>query len=259
VTSGLIRSTETPAAIRAGAVLLDIEGTTTPIAFVTEVLFAYARRHLRFHIEQHAGAPEYQLLFTRLRDERASTSHCGETLPPWTDEPQAARLESAAAFVEWLMDRDRKSTALKELQGKIWEDGYRRGELQGQVFPDVRPALQRWREQNLAVGIFSSGSVLAQQLLFRHSTVGDLSGFLGWYFDTRVGAKVDPESYRRIAGSVGIPAKDFVFLSDVTNELDAARTAGMQARLVIRPGNRPVSTNHGYQAIGSLDDVSVSR
>jgi enolase-phosphatase E1 len=255
----LIRSTKTSAATRTGAILLDIEGTTTPISFVTEVLFPYARKHLRFHVAKHAGAAAYQPLFTRLREEHASTSRGGETVPPWMDEPQTARLESVAAFVEWLMDRDRKSTALKELQGQIWEEGYRRGELLGQVFPDVPRALQRWHKQDLPAGIFSSGSVLAQQLLFRHSSAGDLTSFLRWHFDTRVGAKADPESYRRIAMSVGIAADAFLFLSDVTSELHAAHTAGMQVRLVIRPGNRAVSNNHGYEAIGSLDDVSISR
>jgi enolase-phosphatase E1 len=107
----------------------------------------------------------------------------------------------------------------------------------------------------LPVGIVSSGSVLAQQLLIRHSSAGDLTGFLRWHFDTRVGAKVDPDSYRRIAKSVGTPAEAFLLLSDVKNELDAAHAAGMQVSLVIRPGNAPVSTNHDYQVICSRDDV----
>ena len=225
-------------------ILLDIEGTTTPITFVTGVLFPYARKHLRAHLEEHAGSAEYASLLDRLGDEHAALSRAGETAPA-----------TAAAFVEWLMDRDRKSTALKELQGRIWEDGYRRGELVGDVYPDVRSALQRWHDQNVPVGIFSSGSVLAQQLLFRYSTSGDLTGFLQWYFDTRVGAKIDADSYRRIAQSVAIPAESFIFLSDVTAELDAAHAAGMQVRLVIRPGNAPVSSTHGYETIRSLDEV----
>jgi enolase-phosphatase E1 len=244
--------------IRASAILLDIEGTTTPVAFVTEVLFPYARKHLQPHLEEHAGAAEYESLITRLRDDRASGLRGGEPVPPWTDEPRAARLAAVVAYVEWLMDRDRKTTALKELQGRVWEHGYRRGELVGHMFPDVLPALQRWHEQDLPVGIFSSGSVHAQQLLFRHSSVGDLTSFLRWYFDTRVGAKITPDSYRRIAESVGVPAEAFLFLSDVTKELEAARTAGMQVRLVIRPGNAPIPMHHPYQVIRSLDDVSVS-
>jgi enolase-phosphatase E1 len=223
-------------------ILLDIEGTTTPVTFVTGVLFPYARKHLQAHLEEHSGSAEYAALLSRLDDERAAASQAGETVPG-----------TAAEFVEWLMDRDRKSTALKDLQGRIWEDGYRRGELVGDVYPDVRPALERWHEQHRPVGIFSSGSVLAQQLLFRYSSAGDLTGFLRWYFDTRVGSKTDAESYRRIARSVDIPAESFLFLSDVARELDAAHLAGMQVRLVIRPGNAPASSDDDYDAIRSFD------
>jgi enolase-phosphatase E1 len=252
-----IRVTSTPAAIRAAAILLDIEGTTTPVTFVMDVLFPYARRHLRRHLDENAGAVEYESLFARLRDEHLSALRTGERVPEWTDEPEAARITAAVAYAEWLMDRDRKTTALKELQGRIWESGYQHGELVGQVFPDVPLALQRWHEQGLSLGIFSSGSVLAQQLLFRHSDAGDLTGFLRWYFDTRVGPKIDADSYRRIATSVGIPAEGFLFLSDVPKELDAARLAGMQVRLVIRPGNAPISIDNPYQAIRSLEDISI--
>jgi len=240
-----------------GAILLDIEGTTTPLAFVKEVLFPYARLHLRSVLEAHADAAEYESLFARLHDERARALSDGEVVTPWADEPRSARLASVAAFAEWLMDHDRKSTALKELQGWIWDDGYRRGELVGEVFADVRPALHRWHEQDLPVGIFSSGSVLAQQLLFRHSSAGDLTAFLQWFFDTRAGAKVDADSYRSIATSIGIATENILFLSDVTKELDAARTAGMQVRLVVRPGNAPVPPRHGYVEIRSLEESDV--
>ena len=241
----------TPAA---RAILLDIEGTTTPVSFVTGVLFPYARRHLRSHLETHAEA--YESLLARVRDEHAADSSRSEAVPAWEEEPRSARLAAVAAYAEWLMDRDRKSTALKELQGRIWEDGYRRGELEGDVFPDVRPALERWYEQHRPVGIFSSGSVLAQQLLFRHSVAGDLTRLLRWYFDTRVGTKVDADSYHRIAAAAEIPAESFLFLSDVPNELAAARAAGMQVRLVVRPGNARVSADHGFEVIHSLDEVN---
>jgi enolase-phosphatase E1 len=238
-----------------GAVLLDIEGTITPITFVTDVLFPYVRTHLRSHLEEHAGHAEHESLLARLRDEHASALRSGEPVPPWIDAPSSARLSAIAAYVEWLMDRDRKSTALKDLQGRIWQDGYRRGVLVGSVFPDVRPALGRWRAQRILVAIFSSGSVLAQQLLCRHSSDGDLTGLVQWYFDTRIGAKADPESYRRIAAAIGLAADACVFLSDVTRELDAASTAGMQVRLVVRPGNAPATTGHGFETVRSLDEV----
>lgn len=237
------------------AILLDIEGTTTPLEFVKDVLFPYARTHLRSHLDAHAGAAEYESLFTRLHDEHALALGAGETVPPWTDHPHNA-LSGVIAYLEWLMDRDRKSPTLKELQGWIWEEGYQRGELIGQVFADVRPSLERWYKRNLPVGIFSSGSVLAQQLLFRHSSAGDLTTCLRWYFDTRVGSKTDSASYRRIAGSMGIRPENVLFLSDVTSELAAARTAGMQVRLAVRPGNAPVPTDHGYLEIHSLEEIN---
>jgi enolase-phosphatase E1 len=237
------------------AVLLDIEGVTTPVAFVSDVLFPHARRHLRRFVEQHATSPEYEALFNRLRDERAAEQRAGEEVPAWMDAPLSERLASIVRFLEWQMDRDRKSTALKELQGRIWEDGYARGELAGEVFPDVPAALERWRSQRVPVGIFSSGSVLAQQLLFRHSSAGDLSGFLKWHFDTTVGAKTEVESYRRIASEMGMAPGAVLFVSDVVAELAAARAAGMHTVVSIRPGNKPLPP-HEFPAIRSLDDLA---
>jgi enolase-phosphatase E1 len=245
-----------PETLPTGAILLDIEGTTTPVAFVSEVLFPYARSHLRSHLEADAGAPGYDSMIMSLRTDHASAVRAGETVPSWDDEPPNRRQEAIATYVEWLMDRDHKSTALKELQGRIWEVGYRRGELVGEVFPDVRPALQHWHEQDVPVGIFSSGSTLAQQLLFRYSSAGDLTSLVRWHFDTRVGSKTDPASYCRIAASTKIPAGTFLFLSDAIKELDAARTAGMQVRLMVRPGNASVPTGHGYDTIRSLSEVA---
>lgn len=244
-----------PAAARLRAVLLDIEGTTTPMAFVFEVLFPYARRHLREHLERHAIAPEYRALFDRLRDEHAADESAGEKPPPWMSAPPNRHLESAARYVEWLMDRDRKSTSLKELQGQIWEEGYRRGELASDVFPDVPAAFERWNAQGRRAAIFSSGSVRAQRLLFRHSPAGDLTRFISHFFDTTTGPKSDPESYRRISVAMAQPPEAFVFVSDVTRELDAARAAGMQTRLALRPGNHPVAPGHGHATLHTLDDL----
>jgi 2,3-diketo-5-methylthio-1-phosphopentane phosphatase len=244
-----------PAAAGIGAILLDIEGTTTPIAFVTQVLFPHARTHLRVHLERHAHSPAYATLFAAFREEHASDSRRGEPVPPWADQPEPARLAAIAAYAEWLMDRDRKSPALKELQGRIWEDGYRRGELVGEVFSDVPGALRRWQERQLPVGIFSSGSVLAQQLLFGHSSAGDLTPFLRWYFDTRVGAKGEPDSYRTIAQTISLPANSILFVSDVTRELTAARAAGMQVRLSLRPGNTPQPEADAFEVVTSLAEV----
>ena len=237
------------------AVLLDIEGTTTPVAFVFEVLFPYARTHLREYLGRHAGSADYHALLNRLRDDHVSDESAGENPPPWRSASPEQLLTSVAEYVEWLMDRDRKSTGLKELQGRIWEDGYNRGDLASNVFPDVAPALESWNAKGLRIAIFSSGSVRAQQLLFRHSFPGDLTRFISHYFDTTTGSKLDAESYRRIAEVMGVAPRAIVFVSDVIRELDAARDAGMQTRLAVRPGNKAVAAGHGHRVIHVFDEL----
>jgi enolase-phosphatase E1 len=199
------------------AILLDIEGTTTPISFVYTRLFPYAREHLRAYLDAHGRSSEYEN-FSRL------------------------------------MDADSKTTQLKEVQGQIWEEGYRTGRLTGEVFDDVPTALKRWNDAGIAVGIFSSGSVLAQKLLFRHSSAGDLTPFLRWHFDTTIGAKKDAESYRRIASTLAVPADGVLFVSDVVPELDAARNAGMRTALSVRPENPPQG-DHRHPVARSFDDL----
>jgi enolase-phosphatase E1 len=232
---------------RIRAILLDIEGTTTPIAFVFDVLFPYARAHLRQHLATHAASPDYGSLIDRLRQEHAADRDAGQPVPAW----------DAAAYCEWLMDRDRKSTGLKELQGRIWEEGYRSGELVGATFGDVPGALERWHAQDLQIAIFSSGSVRAQHLLFGHSSAGDLTRYIRRYFDTTTGAKGDAESYRRIAHELTMPAESIVFVSDVLGELDAAREAGMDTRLSLRPGNKPLPGPHDHAEIRTFDALAA--
>ncbi|PYR93687.1 MAG: acireductone synthase [Acidobacteria bacterium] len=232
------------------AIILDIEGTTTPIAFVTTRLFPYARTHLTSYLNSHRAACAD--VIDRLRAEHHQEAD--ESPPSWSDAPEEARIRSATEYVDWLMDRDRKSPALKELQGRIWKDGYRSGELIGEVFPDVPVALGRWHRLGIPVGIFSSGSVLAQQLLFRHSAAGDLTRFLRWHFDTAVGAKGEPESYRRIASAVDAAPEQILFVSDIVRELDAARAAGMQTRLSERPGNATPPKHH-HPVVRTFDQI----
>lgn len=213
------------------AVLLDIEGTTTPIAFVHERLFAYARTHVRAFLA-HASHADSGIrgILDGLREEHAQDAARGEAPPPWPDDSP----DVVGAYVDWLIDRDRKSGPLKALQGLIWEGGYASGTLKGEVYPDVPDALRRWTAAGIRVGIFSSGSVLAQRLLFKHSTAGDLTPFLSWHFDTAVGPKRDPESYRRIASHLAIPPDRILFVSDTQEELDAAQSAGFHTRKVTR-------------------------
>jgi enolase-phosphatase E1 len=235
------------------AIILDIEGTTTPIAFVAETLFPYARAHLASYLDAHWADCVDAI-------ERLRAEHHQEKDPlvtPWSEESRGTRRASVIAFVEWLMDRDRKSPALKELQGRIWEHGYRHGELIGEVFPDVPTALARWHRAGVPVGIFSSGSVLAQQLLFRHSSAGDLTRFLRWHFDTGIGAKGERESYTRIVTEVGATSAEILFVSDVVRELDAARASGMQTLLAARPGNA-VQPKHDHPVVRTFDEIALT-
>ena len=221
------------------AVLLDIEGTTTPIEFVHQTLFGYARARVSGFLERHWNDPEVRADVARLKAEHATESSQPAPLP-WRDEADAV-----VAYVHWLMDRDRKSTGLKSLQGKIWEEGYRAGDLRSEVYPDVPPALERWRRQGIDIAIFSSGSVQAQLSLFANTAVGDLTRFIRAYFDTTIGPKTAPHSYARIAAALERSASEVLFLSDVSAELDAAQTAGMRTALCVRtPGSAPSTGTH---------------
>lgn len=221
-------------------ILLDIEGTTTPISFVYDVLFPFARHRLSDYL------PHMDL--SDLHAEYLEDIRRGLNPPEWNNPP--------VRYVGWLMDQDRKSTALKKIQGEIWREGYEKGELQGDVFPDVPPAFERWKTQGVDVRIFSSGSVLAQRLLFSRTKAGDLTRFLKGYFDTTTGPKNEARSYILIARAFGINASDILFVSDVTRELDAARTAGMKTRLCVRPGNHP-QPPHDHETITSFEDLQA--
>ncbi len=241
-----------PARIR--AILLDVEGTTTPVDFVYKVLFLFSRARVENYVARHSQEPETAAEIEALFQQREIEARQNSGVPEWQDSPPEARVKSAAEFCRWLMDHDRKFTALKSLQGKIWEAGYRSGELRGEVYPDVAPAFARWRKQGRDIAIFSSGSVLAQKLIFGCSTAGDLTPHIRAYFDTTTGAKREDASYRRIASALGRKPEEVLFLSDVTAELDAACATGMDTLLVVRPGaSAPASSTHA--AIRSFDEV----
>lgn len=210
-------------------ILLDIEGTTTPLAFVTETLFPYARERLEEACAK--PGPEIDEALELLRQEHHRERKQGEEVPDFG---------TGAAYAAYLMDDDRKSTGLKMLQGILWRRGYGDGTLRGEVFDDVPEALEAWRKAGLRLRIFSSGSVEAQKLLFAHSDHGDLTGHFEGYHDTRTGAKKTPEAYRKIAQAFDLPPKRILFLSDNLEELDAARDAGLRTGLLDRPGNPPV-------------------
>ena len=231
--------------------LLDIEGTIAPLSLVSEQLFPYARRHLEKFLTEHADEAGVRTDLALLEAENRAES---DGSAPRIE--AAGTVEEAQRYLLWLMDRDRKSTALKSLQGKIWKAGFESGELKGTLFADVPAALRRWSLRG-RVAIYSSGSVEAQRLLFRWSSYGDLSGVISGYFDTRTGSKRESASYREIARKLEVDPGEMLFFSDVAEELDASREAGCRTRLVVRAGNAPVAGGHGHRQIETLGEESA--
>ncbi len=222
-------------------ILLDIEGTTTPADFVTKTLFPYASRKLGFFLRENFANPEVGALIEELRAQQERDERNGLRPPRWRNDSEEERVRSSVAYGQWLIAKDSKCTALKSLQGKIWQQGYASGELKGEVYPDVPGAFERWKRKGKTIGIYSSGSVLAQQLLFGTTPSGDLTRYISSFFDTRVGAKGEAASYRKIARSVSFKPRQFLFLSDAANEIEAAREAGMQALLCARGAHASAS------------------
>ncbi len=213
------------------AILTDVEGTTSSIGFVHNVLFPYAAKSLPAFIRERGNEPEIASLLGDVRE--------------LAGEPEADDERVIQILLQWIAE-DRKATPLKALQGLVWEHGYREGDFTGHVYADTAPAFRRWRERGASIYIYSSGSVKAQQLLFGHSAAGDLRPLIAGYFDTTVGPKREAASYRAIAERIGLPAKAILFLSDVTGELDAAASAGMRTLQLARDepapaGNHPVA------------------
>jgi enolase-phosphatase E1 len=206
------------------AILTDIEGTTSSIAFVAEVLFPFAHAHLADYVAAHAA----------------------ETAPILAEVAASEPGDPVATLLRWI-DEDRKATPLKALQGMIWADGYASGAFTGHVYPDAVAGLKRCHAAGVTLYVFSSGSVAAQKLLFGHSDAGDLTPLFAGYFDTTTGPKREAASYAKIATAIGEAPGDIVFLSDTPEEVAAARAAGMDARLIDRAGDGG--------DIGSFDDV----
>ncbi|MEG3128420.1 acireductone synthase [Pantoea cypripedii] len=201
------------------AIVTDIEGTTSDIRFVHNVLFPYARQHLATFVREHQAEQAVAAALEAVRQESGA--------------PEATLDEVIATLISYI-DLDRKSPGLKALQGMIWRDGYVEGQFTGHLYPDVLPAFERWRQQGKALYVYSSGSVAAQKLLFGYSDEGDLTSLFSGYFDTGVGAKRESQSYRNIAQQIGHDASELLFLSDIHQELDAAAEAGWRTLQLIR-------------------------
>ena len=225
------------------AVLLDIEGTTTSISFVFDVLFPFAAKAIPDFLRQHAARPDMAATITLILKD-ALSSELGQT-------PDA----NALAVVQRQMAGDLKATGLKQLQGLVWQYGYENGQIKGHIFADVPERFSNWRNTNRPVAIYSSGSRLAQQLLFRHSIAGDLTSGIAGYYDTTSGPKREAASYQAIATAWGIPAKDITFCTDQPAEADAALTAGMRTAVIMRPGNAPLPANLAHPVYADLNKI----
>ena len=224
-------------------ILTDIEGTTSSISFVKDVLFPYARAALPDFVRTHGDAPEVRHWLDMVAVENGGLCQdemIVETLQGW-------------------IDQDRKHTALKALQGLVWEAGYADGDFTAPLYPDVAPALRDWHAAGHRLAVYSSGSVPAQKLLFAHTDSGDLTALFAAYFDTEVGGKRDAGSYRAIGERLGSDAGDILFLSDVVEELDAAREAGMRTVLLDRredyPQPRIGNATNGHPRVESFADI----
>ncbi|AGG88526.1 acireductone synthase [Rhodanobacter denitrificans] len=212
------------------AIVTDIEGTTSSIDFVREVLFPYARKRLPAFVETHGDKPEVQHWLHEAAREAGLV--------------EATRQDIIELLLKWI-DQDRKSTALKALQGMIWKDGYEAGDYRAHVYPEVAARLREWRADGLRLYVYSSGSVPAQKLFFRHSEAGDLGALFAGYFDTETGPKRESSSYRRIAEAIGEQPRHLLFLSDIVEELDAAQAAGFHTGWLVRaPQALPDSPRH---------------
>ena len=227
-------------------ILLDIEGTTSSISFVYDVMFPFVRRELGAYLRRHWGEP-------------ALAAAC-DAIASDTGQPSlAAAPELVKVEVVRLMDADVKSTGLKQLQGLIWEAGFTSGEMKAHVYDDVPPTLTAWNQAGLDLRIYSSGSVQAQKLFFGHTIAGNLLHLFRGHYDTTTGPKKEAASYSAIAAAFALPPQDILFLSDVPAELDAANRAGLQTALVLRPGNAAVNPGHGHAEIRSFAEITMVR
>ncbi|XP_047311448.1 probable bifunctional methylthioribulose-1-phosphate dehydratase/enolase-phosphatase E1 1 isoform X2 [Impatiens glandulifera] len=240
-------------------ILLDIEGTTTPISFVMEVLFPYARENVGRHlgITYHTDETKDDIKLLRSQVEDDLKQQIAGALPIPSDNANKEEIiSSLVANVEAMIKADRKITALKELQGRIWRTGFQNNEIEAVVFADVPPALEKWHASGIKVYIYSSGSRLAQRLIFGNTNYGDLRKHLCGFFDTTVGNKKETRSYFEIVESLGVDKpNEVLFITDVYQEAIAAKNAGLEVIISLRPGNGALPDNHGFRTITSFSEI----
>lgn len=223
------------------AIVTDIEGTTSSLSFVKDVLFPYARENIETFVREHAMEDKIETLVDDVRKEVGRELSLGEVI---------------AQLIEWI-DQDRKITPLKQIQGLLWEAGYKNGDFQGHIYEDARNKLEQWHNQGIKLYVYSSGSVHAQKLLFGYTEYGDLNYLFDGYFDTHIGAKTETGSYKNIIAELGLKPEDILFLSDVEPELDAASAAGMQTIQLVREGT-PVQSGK-YKQVSNFDQIDPTQ
>lgn len=232
------------------AILLDIEGTTSSVSFVYDVMFPYVRRELSAFLQSH-----WEELDVRLASDQIAHDAGQSSLEDWVGADPTQQRKCVEQEIVRLMDADVKATGLKQLQGLVWRDGFQSGEMKAHVYEEVPSCIQYWREQGIDVRIYSSGSVQAQHLFFAHTSVGNLLSLFSGHYDTNIGSKKETTSYQRILTDWNKPPNEVLFLSDVVAELDAARDAGIQTSLCKRPGNAVVEAGHGHTEIEDFEAV----
>ena len=239
--------------LNASVVLLDIEGTTSSIDFVHEVMFPFARKRVPEYVTANWDSPELNQCIELLSKDLEHDS-----VASWLNGDGATNQQTVVDAVINMIDNDVKATGLKQPQGIIWKSGFHSGEMVAHLYDDTAPALKHWKESGLDLRIYSSGSIAAQKLFFGHSVAGDLLDLFSAHYDTTTGPKKEAESYRKIVADIGIEANQIVFVSDVPAELDAAAEAGLQTVLSIRPGNAAVEDAGKYQTIESFESLEVT-
>ncbi|OAI11386.1 2,3-diketo-5-methylthio-1-phosphopentane phosphatase [Methylomonas lenta] len=221
------------------AIVTDIEGTTSSLSFVKDVLFPYARQHLPDFVRQHAESATVKPLLDTARTIAGLELDLEQLI---------------SQFLQWI-DQDQKITPLKSLQGLIWQDGYQQGAFKGHIYEDAAKQLKAWKQQGYALYVYSSGSVHAQKLLFSHTEYGDLTPLFSGYFDTHIGAKQETAAYQAIARQIQLPADEILFLSDIKAELDAARDAGLNTYWLVR--EQKIVTDAEHRQVNDFNAITL--
>jgi methylthioribulose 1-phosphate dehydratase / enolase-phosphatase E1 len=236
-------------------ILLDIEGTLSPISFVKEILFPYSAAKVKQFLADNYENAKVAVLVRSLAEQAQQDAQSNNVVPV-VQSTQSPVLEEVEAYIQYLIASDRKLTAWKTMQGMIWESGYRSEEIVATVFDDIRRNFERLtRQENLKISIYSSGSRFAQHLFFAHSNAGDLRPFLSAYFDTTIGLKGESKSYEEIALTLGTNNHEILFVTDILAEAQAAEAAGFEAFIASRPGNAVIAEAHDFKVIQSFDEL----